>query len=323
MSEGVFQTDRAIFNNPIWKCPAKFRLFFLIYGNAVFLPEGVIKGNIYIGRGQFLRSYRNLAEDLEYFENRSLKKYSISYIKKLIDELVKEKRLELEDTELGTLFTVLNYEQYQGFERFEKGKNLGRGTNVQLENPQKMDEFTSAEVRTGIEQLKQFDFNGLGHVGSANQERRENGVRTLRERSENNNKNVKNVKKDKNVNTIGQSFYEIVKTYTSDTELQKAVNDYIQHRAEIKKTIKSERSMDLFLKKLSSLSESNADKIEILNSSIANGWQGIFPLKKDANKNNLKSNVPQHGNFTQREYSEEELEGLYENSVKREREVKK
>ena len=139
MSEGVFQTDRAIFDNPIWKNPAKFRLFFYIYGNAIFAKDGISIAGIHLARGQLLKSYRTLADDLEYLENHSLKKYSISHIKKLVDELIVEKRLEVEVSQLGTVFTVLNYEQYQGFERFtkdnrEQSENTERTLKERSEN---------------------------------------------------------------------------------------------------------------------------------------------------------------------------------------------
>jgi hypothetical protein len=137
MAEGAFQTDRKIFNNPIWKNVAKFRLFFFIYGNAVFAEEGKNVGGIHVVRGQFLRSYRNLAEDLEYLENNSIKRYSVSHIKKLIDELVSEQRLLTEPTELGTLFTVLNYEHYQGFERFKKDGREQRENSVRTAREQR------------------------------------------------------------------------------------------------------------------------------------------------------------------------------------------
>ena len=144
MPEGVFQTDRIIFDSPIWENPAKFRLFFYIYGNAIFSKEGVDIGGIHLSRGQLLKSYRKLSDELEYIENHSLKKYSISHIKKLIGELVKEKRLEMEVSQLGTLFTVLNYEQYQGFERFEKdnreqSENTTRTLRERNENNNKND----------------------------------------------------------------------------------------------------------------------------------------------------------------------------------------
>lgn len=118
--KGAFQISREIFDNPIWNDIPKFRIFFYIVGNAVFSEGGVRKGNVHIGRGQFLRSYRNISDDLEYIENRKIKKYSISVISRKIDQLVKEERLKIEDTELGTLFTVVNYNEYQGLENYKK-----------------------------------------------------------------------------------------------------------------------------------------------------------------------------------------------------------
>lgn len=121
---GAFQTSRDIFQNPIWQDIPKFRIFFYIVGNAIFSKDGVRIGDIHLNRGQYLRSYRNLADDLQYIENRKVKKYSISVISRKIDQLVKEERLKIESTELGTLFTVVNYDIYQGFDHY-KNKELG------------------------------------------------------------------------------------------------------------------------------------------------------------------------------------------------------
>lgn len=125
---GAFQTSRDIFTNPIWQDIPKFRIFFYIVGNAVFSNEGVRIGSVHIQRGQFLRSYRNLCDDLQFVENRKVKKYSVSVISRKIEQLVKEERLKIEDTELGTLFTVVNYETYQGFEHYKK---QGLGTDLE------------------------------------------------------------------------------------------------------------------------------------------------------------------------------------------------
>lgn len=125
---GAFLTSREIFDNPIWQDVQKFRIFFYIYGNAVFAEEGVRIGDLTVNRGQFLRSYRNLAKDLEYIENRAVKSYSVSTISRKVDNLVKENRLKVEDTEFGTLFTVVNYQQYQGFEQYKRG-NLEQTRN--------------------------------------------------------------------------------------------------------------------------------------------------------------------------------------------------
>lgn len=157
MHEGVFQTDRNIFMNDIWLNIVEFRLFFLIYGKAVFKEEGIEYNGIHIKRGQFLRSYRNLQKDLEYIENRAIKKYSLSVIKKAVDNLVGKKRIKIETTELGTLFTVLNYEKYQGFERFKDdelerrkngertGKEQGKNNKKNVKNDKNVFNTSSSE----------------------------------------------------------------------------------------------------------------------------------------------------------------------------------
>lgn len=138
---GSFQTDRDIFDNPIWTDIMQFRVFFFLYGNARWKEEPVKIGEVEVGRGQILRSYRNLQKDLEYIENRQVKQYPISSLKRAIDRLVKNGRVSKLETEHGTLFTILNYEEYQGFERFEtvtrNGTQNSVGTGMEQERNNK------------------------------------------------------------------------------------------------------------------------------------------------------------------------------------------
>lgn len=120
MVGGAFQTSREIFESTIWEDVIKFRIFFYIYGNAVFAKEGTDVAGIHLKRGQYLRSYRNLQKDLSYIEKRHQKVYSLNTIRKKVESLVKEKRVGIESTDYGTLFTVVKYEEYQGFERYKK-----------------------------------------------------------------------------------------------------------------------------------------------------------------------------------------------------------
>ncbi|MNJ25685.1 hypothetical protein D3C77_201380 [compost metagenome] len=132
MTKGAFQTSREIFENPIWQDVVKFRIFFFIVGNAVFSDEGVRYGNVVVGRGQYLRSLRNLADDLSYIENKKVRKYPISTISRKISSLVDEGRIKMEDTELGTLFTVVNYDKYQVLDNYKKesGTDLEHSWNT-------------------------------------------------------------------------------------------------------------------------------------------------------------------------------------------------
>lgn len=110
---GAFIISRDIFENPIWLNNTEFRLFFLILGHAVWKDEGVRVGNLVLQKGQWLRSYRNLQSDMEYIENNATKRPGKATIQRAINRLVKDKRITVFTSELGTVFTVVNYCKYQ------------------------------------------------------------------------------------------------------------------------------------------------------------------------------------------------------------------
>lgn len=136
--KGAFQMSREVFESDIWTDVAKFRLFFYIVGNAVFSEKGVQKGSVHVGRGQYLRSYRNLREDLTYYDKNAEKKYGLATITRKVDELVSEGRLEIKQTEHGTLFTVCNYALYQDLNNYKgEGWNSNGTATEQHRNNKK------------------------------------------------------------------------------------------------------------------------------------------------------------------------------------------
>lgn len=175
---GAFQTTRDIFDNPIWQNIVEFRLFFLIYGKAAF-TDGVRIGELELQRGQWLRSLRNLQSDLEYIENRSVKQYSLSTIHRAIDNLVKQNRLSVKHSELGTLFTVINYAYYQCLDNYK---------------------------------------NDIENAERTERERRENGNETETERKRNNNKKSKNAKNEKNISNTDFSNHDFSETAKAKIE---------------------------------------------------------------------------------------------------------
>lgn len=72
-------------------------------------------------------------------------------------------------------------------------------------------------------------------------------------------------------------------TFVPDEKLNQALNDFIIYRKNIKKPM-TDRAVTLLIEKLGSLSKDPAEQIEILNQSIVNGWQGVFPLKEENRK---------------------------------------
>ena len=119
-------------------------------------------------------------------------------------------------------------------------------------------------------------------------EQQRNNKGTTKEQQRNTNKNVKNVKNVK----------EII--YSDVPELNEAIIAFIDYRKSIKKPM-SDRAITLLLGKLNKMSNSVQEQIEILNQSILNGWQGIFPLKSD-------SGTGKKASFHGRDYDFDELE---------------
>lgn len=73
--------------------------------------------------------------------------------------------------------------------------------------------------------------------------------------------------------------------YPNDEELNSTFNEFILMRKKIKKPFATDHAIDLAMKKLQNLSGGDNDlAIEILNQSIENSWQGLFPLKEQNGK---------------------------------------
>ena len=141
---GAFIISRDIFENPIWQNNTEFRMFLLILGKAIWKEEGRRIGSVTLKKGQWIRSYRNLQSDLEYIENNVVKKPGIATIKRTVDKLVLDGRITIKQTELGTLFTVVNYCKYQDLNTYkndilEQQRNTGGTAAEQQRNNKNKD----------------------------------------------------------------------------------------------------------------------------------------------------------------------------------------
>lgn len=149
-SSGWIKLHREIFDSDIWNDVTTFRLFIYLIGQASHVDEFKYRG-MTLNKGQYVRSYRKLADDLSYKEGRGYKKYSLSTIKSCVNKLVKSERVNVNETELGTLFTIVNYAKYQHYneqdERSQNGMNEEVRTNAEL---------TPNEVRTNAEQYQEL-----------------------------------------------------------------------------------------------------------------------------------------------------------------------
>ena len=72
----------------------------------------------------------------------------------------------------------------------------------------------------------------------------------------------------------------LINNYTKNNDLIETLKDFLKMRKAIKKPA-TDRAMRSILKKLDSLTTNDNEKIAILEQSILNCWQSIFPLKEE------------------------------------------
>lgn len=96
--------------------------------------------------------------------------------------------------------------------------------------------------------------------------------------------NTINTKTNTKINTNNKKEKEktnidkIINTYTENNSLVEAIKDFIKMRKTIKKPI-TDRGLKMILNKLDQYGNNDLEKIEILENSIVNCWQGVFELK--------------------------------------------
>ena len=90
--------------------------------------------------------------------------------------------------------------------------------------------------------------------------------------------NTKQKKRAKAHSKKSESFDEILNSL-NNKDLEDAFKEFINMRKEIKKPL-TPYALKLAIKELFKLSDDSEEMIAIVNQSIANSWQGLFPLKQ-------------------------------------------
>ncbi len=113
--------------------------------------------------------------------------------------------------------------------------------------------------------------------------------------------------KDPSTKDKGQLAFDVeIENYTKSSDLRTALYEFIKSRKAIKSPMTTV-ALNKLLTKLDLLATSENEKIEILNTSIINGWRGIFPLKQNKNPTATKT-IGGFNNFEPRPYDYDSLE---------------
>lgn len=147
----------------------------------------------------------------------------------------------------------------------------------------------------------------LSNFESQNIKKSNADIQNLKESNTVSNTNNNTVSNKKERKSKSKSYDEQIVEYTENEELQNALKAFIQMRSFIKKPL-TEYALKLMLNKLDELGNTDDTKIAILNQSITNNWQGIFPLKDG----NTKQEKQPEKKYDQNGYgSEEEFMAMF------------
>lgn len=120
----------------------------------------------------------------------------------------------------------------------------------------------------------------------------------------NNNNSKKERKKASKANTKkdnAKSFNDLIDNYTQNEQLRAELKEHLKTRKS-KKSALTNRAIELSLKKLDDIAETDEEKILIVQNAIMRGWTGFFPLKD--------SDIPAKRKKQQRSYDLEEIKNF-------------
>ena len=223
----------------------------------------------------------------------------MSYTSSITNELIRDKNLKANTKIL--LLVLMTYENKEGFaypsqprlieetglskntllkclnELEEKGyikrvKEKGENNKYYINSSIKIDTSTSIKINTS-EDVTSIKNDTRGSI-------KINTLEVL------NTSNKKEKEKKTNID-------KIIEAYTKNDLLIEAIKDFIKMRSTIKKPL-TDRALKGILNKLDNFASNDLDKVEILENSIMNCWQGVFelknkkvPTKVDTKNNNL------------------------------------
>lgn len=218
------------------------------------------------------------------------------------------------DTRLNALDKVILME----IDSLDQGE---KGCYASNEHLAEFCQCSKTKVSTAISKLIECGYLYIQNFDGRKRELKSRLSNFERQNIKNCNADIQNLKESNTVNNTvnntvsnkkerkskSKSYDEQIAEYTQNEELQDAFKAFLQMRSFIKKPM-TEYALKLMLKKLDEIGNTDDAKIAILNQSITNNWQGIFPLKNEYTKQEKQPEKK----YDQNGYgSEEELMAMF------------
>ena len=101
IAAGYVLLARKLQDSPIWsKDHHHLRLWIYFLLEARWKKEPIVIGNVQVGRGQLLKSYRRISRDNSWTENRAVKQWSTSRVKRMLGWFTQNGMVLLDETDL-------------------------------------------------------------------------------------------------------------------------------------------------------------------------------------------------------------------------------
>jgi len=168
------------------------------------------------------------------------------------------KDLKISENRLRKLMNLLVEENM-----IELVKKTGKSTIYRITNYEKFNQQDNQQQDQQEQEVEEFD-NQQDNQQITDRPPTDNQQTTNKEES------IRKIKKDKK---------DIYRDFTDNEDLISTLKDFAEMRKSIKKPM-TEKAMKLMMIELNKCADNDADKIAVLNQSIVNSWQGVFPLKK-------------------------------------------
>ena len=125
---------RALLDGALWRWDSEhIRLWVYLLLSVNASDKVVTIGSVEVGYGQVLKSYRKVAEECEYTANNETVRWVPERVRRMLDRFRAAGMVSTVVTGLGTLVTVLNFEQYQDFHSYRR-PGLGQGLRQARDN---------------------------------------------------------------------------------------------------------------------------------------------------------------------------------------------
>ena len=177
---------------------------------------------------------------------------------------------------INDVYSINNWTKYQNNEGLEKIREQNRIRQKNYRDKQKqvlIDNNVSSNVTVTLR-------NALPLID--NNTSISNSLSNSNSLKEDNKQDIEN-----KVNKTNIKFNWKKEVYFEDEELQKIFIDYLELRSSIK-AVNTERAIKLLINKLEKIASDKDTKIKVIEQSIMNSWKGVFPLKNDYNKKEVK-----------------------------------